>query len=63
MARFKKWIIGAAVFFILFTVVGFFVLPPVVKPYLLETVSKTINRQVSLADLSFNPYTLTATLR
>ena len=33
------------------------------KPYLLETVSKTINRQVSLADLSFNPYTLTATLR
>ena len=63
MARFGKWIIGAAVALILFTVIGFFVVPPVVKPYLLETVSKTISRPVSLADLSFNPYTLTATLR
>ena len=63
MGRFKKWIIGAAVFFALFTIIGFFVVPPLVKPYLLETVSKTINRQVSLSDLTFNPYTLTASLR
>jgi uncharacterized protein involved in outer membrane biogenesis len=63
MGRLKKWIIGAAVFFVLFTVIGFFVIPPIVKPYLLETLSKTINRQVSLSDLSLNPYTLTVTLR
>jgi len=63
MGRFKKWIIGAAVFFILFTLIGFFVIPPLVKPYLLETLSKTLNRQVSLADISLNPYTLTLTLR
>jgi len=63
MGRFKKWIIGAAVFLVLFTIIGFLVIPPVVKPYLLETVSKTINRHVSLSDLSFNPYTLTATLK
>ncbi len=63
MGRFKKWIIGAAVFFVLFTIIGFFVVPPVVKPYLLEAVSKTINRQVSLSELTFNPYTLTASLR
>ena len=63
MGRFKKWIIGAVVFFVLFTIIGFFVIPPIVKPYLLESLSKTLNRQVSLSDLSLNPYTLTFTLR
>ncbi len=63
MGRLKKWIIGAAVFFVLFTVIGFFVIPPLVKPYLLETLSKTLNRQVILSEISLNPYTLTVTLR
>ena len=63
MGRLKKWIIGAAVFFVLFTVIGFFVIPPLVKPYLLETLSKTLSRQVSLSEISLNPYTLTVTLR
>ncbi len=63
MGRFKKWIIGAVVFLVLFTIIGFFVIPPVVKPYLLETLSKTLNRQASLSDISLNPYTLTLTLR
>jgi len=63
MGRFKKWIIGAAVFFVLFTVIGFFVIPPILKPYLLETLSKTLNRQVNLSDIGLNPYTLTLTLR
>jgi hypothetical protein len=63
MGRYKKWIIGAAVFFVLFTVIGFFVVPPILKTYLLETLSKTLNRQVSLSNISLNPYTLTVTLR
>ena len=63
MGRFKKWIIGIAVFFVLFTIIGFFVIPPILKPYLLETLSKTLNRQVSLSDIGLNPYTLTLTLR
>jgi len=63
MSRYKKWILGVVVFFVLFTIIGFFAIPPIVKPYLLETLSKTLNRQVSLSDLSLNPYTLTVTLR
>ncbi|HET6460973.1 MAG TPA: DUF748 domain-containing protein [Syntrophales bacterium] len=63
MGRFKKWIIGVVVFFVLFTVIGFFVIPPLLKPYLIETLSKTLNRQVSLANIGLNPYTLTLTLR
>ncbi len=63
MGRYRKWIIGIVVFFVLFTVVGFFVVPPLVKPYLLEALANKLNRQVSLSDLSFNPYTITAALR
>ena len=63
MGRFNKWIIGTVVFFFFFTVIGFFVIPPILKPYLLETLSKTLNRQVSLSGISLNPYTLTLTLR
>ncbi|HET6488679.1 MAG TPA: DUF748 domain-containing protein [Syntrophales bacterium] len=63
MGRYKKWILGAVVFFVLFTLIGFFVVPPILKSYLLETLSKTLNRQVSLSDISLNPYTLTLTLR
>jgi len=63
MGRFKKWIIGVVVFFVLFTVIGFFVIPPILKPYLLETLSKTLNRQVSLSGIALNPYTLKLALR
>jgi uncharacterized protein involved in outer membrane biogenesis len=63
MGRLKKWMIGAAVFFVLFTLTGFFVIPPLLKPYLLETLSKTLNRQVLLSGISLNPYTLTLTLQ
>ncbi|MEN6318511.1 MAG: DUF748 domain-containing protein [Syntrophaceae bacterium] len=63
MGRFKKWIIGAAVFFVLITVIGFFVAPSILKPYLLKTLSNTLNRQLSLSDIGFNPFTLTLTLK
>jgi len=63
MGRYKKWILGVVIFFVLFTVIGFFVVPPILKSYLLETLSKTLNRQVSLTDIRLNPYTLTLTLR
>ena len=63
MGRFRNWIVGAAVFFILFTVIGFFVVPPILKAYLLENLSKTLNRKVSIAGIGMNPYTLTLTLR
>jgi uncharacterized protein involved in outer membrane biogenesis len=63
MGRFKMWIIGVVVFFVLFTVIGFFVIPPLLKPYLLETLSKTLNRQVSLSSIGLNPYTLKIALK
>jgi len=63
MGRYKKWIICTVVFFVLFTIIGFFVVPPIAKHYILEALSRELNRQVSLEQVSVNPYTLTVTLR
>lgn len=63
MGWFKKWMIGTVIFFTLFTVIGFWVVPPILKAYLLENLSKTLNRKVSISGIGVNPYTLTLTLR
>jgi len=63
MGRFKKWVIGAAVVLFLFTVIGFFVVPPLVKSFLLDNVSQQLHRKVTLSDVGFNPFTLTLTLK
>ena len=63
MRGFKKWIIGAVVFVTLFTAIGFLVVPPILKTYLLENLSKTLNRKVSIHSIGLNPYTLTLSLR
>ena len=50
MRGFKKWIIGAVVFVTLFTAIGFLVVPPILKTYLLENLSKTLTaRSASIA--------------
>ena len=63
MGRFKKWLIGAVVVLFLFTVIGFFVVPPIVKSFLLDNVSQQLRRTVNVTDVGLNPFTLTLTLR
>ncbi|NPV03204.1 MAG: DUF748 domain-containing protein [Syntrophaceae bacterium] len=63
MGRFKRWFIGAAVVLFLFTVIGFFVVPPLVKSFLLDNLSQQLHRKVTLTDVSLNPFTLTLTLK
>jgi flagellar motor protein MotB len=54
------WILGivAAV-----GVVGFLVVPPIAKSYLVEALSKALKREVTIESLRFNPYTLAVTVR
>ncbi|OPY93110.1 MAG: AsmA family protein [Syntrophaceae bacterium PtaU1.Bin231] len=63
MGRFKKWVIGAAVVLFLFTAIGFFVVPPFVKSYLLDNLSQQLRRKVIVSDVGLNPFTLTLTLK
>jgi len=60
--RRKKPIIAAAVVVVLYTVVGFFVFPAVIRSVLPEKLSVALNRDVTLGKVRFNPYALSITL-
>ena len=61
--RLKKIIIGLIIFFALFTLVGFFVLPPILKSILTKQLSQNLHREVTINQIKVNPYTLSVTAR
>ena len=46
----------------LFSVVGFFVLPPIVKSVLLDQLGKALHREVAIKSIRINPYAMSATV-
>ncbi len=56
-----RWYGGAAVAVLLFALLGFLAVPPVLKTYLVRTLSEKLHRPVALRAVRFNPFTLTAT--
>jgi uncharacterized protein involved in outer membrane biogenesis len=54
----KRILFGCAAFMIVFTLVGFFVLPPLLKSILIDQLSKNLHRDVSINKVQLNPYTL-----
>lgn len=63
MSRFKKILIGIAALAVLIGIIGFFVLPPVLKPILIEKLSATLHRQAAIEKIAFNPFTLSVTIK
>lgn len=61
--RIRKPLMWMAAFLIFFTVVGFFVLPPIIKSVLIKKLSETLHRQVAVQEVSVNPYSLTVRIR
>lgn len=61
--RLKKIFIGVIIFFAVFTLVGFFVLPPVLKLILTKQLSQNLHREVTINQIKVNPYTLSITAR
>jgi uncharacterized protein involved in outer membrane biogenesis len=61
--RAKKIVIGVFVFFALFTLVGFFAIPPILKSILVKQLSQNLHREVTIRQISFNPYTLSVSTR
>ncbi len=59
----KGILIGLLIFFAVFTLTGFFVLPPVVKSIATKELSKTLVREVTIDRIKINPYTLSITVR
>jgi uncharacterized protein involved in outer membrane biogenesis len=61
--RLKKILIGLIIFFVVFTLVGFFVLPPILKSILTKKLSETLHRKVTIKQIKINPYALSVTAR
>ena len=59
----KKIAIGLIIFFVVFTIAGFFVLPPILKSILTQKLSENLHREVTIEKIKFNPYTLSMTVK
>ena len=61
--RAKRIGIFVLILFILYSVGGFFILPPYVKRIAIEKLGGQLGRQVSIESISLNPYTLGVTVK
>ena len=61
--RLKKIFIGLIIFFVLFTLLGFFVLPPILKSILTKKLSENLHRSVTINQIKINPYALSIAVR
>ena len=61
--RLKKIIVGLLIFFAVFTLFGFFGLPPIVKSLLTQKLSEALHREVTIEQIKINPYALSLTVR
>jgi uncharacterized protein involved in outer membrane biogenesis len=63
MRRFKKYLIGLGIVLVIFTIFGFFGLPPILKSVLTKQLSQNLHRDVTIREVKFNPYVLSLTVR
>ncbi len=63
MRRIGRYLIGLGIFLVLFTLFGFFGLPPILKSVLIKRLSDNLQRDVSIREIKFNPYVLSLTVR
>ena len=57
---FKKIGLIIAGLFVFYVIIGFWVVPPLLKPRLEEHLSSLLGRRVTLAEIKFNPLVLSA---
>jgi len=58
----KKTVLILAAIILLYTLVGFFLLPILAKNIVTDRLSKALNREVTIEKIAINPYALTATI-
>ena len=62
MSKHQKVLIGIAVAFLLYSVIGFLALPAVLKNSLEKKLSESLKRSVSIETIQINPYLLQITI-
>ena len=54
------WIFGLVLFY---AIIGFFILPPIVRRVAVKQISQQLDREVTIASVKINPFTLSTTIR
>ncbi len=63
MALWKKIFISIIAIFAFIGIIGFFLLPAIIKPIAVEKLAALMHRQVTIEKISINPYALSVTIR
>ena len=58
-----KWIRRIVIAFVVYTIVGFFVVPTIIKSQMLKRLPALTKRQAAVEQVKFNPYALSLTIR
>jgi uncharacterized protein involved in outer membrane biogenesis len=61
-ARLKRLLIWTGVALALFTLIGFFVVPPILKSVLTDKLAEALHRKVEIAEIRVNPFALSLTV-
>jgi uncharacterized protein involved in outer membrane biogenesis len=62
MSRYKKPLIGLVLLFVVYSLLGFFALPPILKSILIKQLSENLHREVNIEKIQVNPYILSLTV-
>jgi len=61
--RIRRLVFWATGLFILYTIVGFFVLPPIIRSVAAKKLSEQLGRDVTIQQVKLNPFEFSATIR
>lgn len=61
--RFRSLLIWSTSVFVVLTLFAFFGLPPLMRSFLVRTLSDTLHREVTIQQIKINPFTLSLTVR
>src|SRR5690349_548120 len=61
--RRRKWLRRSVYAIIVYTVVGFLILPPIVRVIAVKQLSKELNREVTIEKIRLNPFALSVAVR
>ena len=62
MGRIKKVSLGISVFFFVYTIIGFLILPPIIKSVAVKKLAGALHRTVAIQEIKLNPYVLSLTI-
>ncbi len=61
--RLRKLLFWAIGLFLVYTIVGFFVLPPIIRSVAVKQLSQQLGREVTIQQVKLNPFAFSATIR